>query len=55
MPEPLDDCREERGDETRAEKKAWRTPVLITRRLDETAGKPVFNASELDIVMWPAS
>ena len=39
MPEPLDDCREERGDETRAEKKAWRTPVLITRRLDETAAK----------------
>ena len=39
MPEPRDDCREERGDETRAEKKAWRTPVLITRRLDETAVK----------------
>ena len=37
MPEPLDDCREERRDETRAEKKAWRTPLLITRRLDETA------------------
>ena len=45
MPEPLDDCREERGDETRADKKAWRTPVLITRRLDETATK-TFNIAE---------
>ena len=45
MPEPLDDCREERRDETRAEKKAWRTPVLITRRLDETAVKTP-NAAE---------
>ena len=43
MPEPLDDCREERRDETRAEKKAWRTPVLITRRLDETATKTANN------------
>ena len=54
MPEPLDDCREERGDETRAEKKAWRTPVLITRRLDETAGKTI-NVIELDLMTGPIS
>ena len=54
MPEPLDDCREERGDETRAEKKAWRTPVLITRRLDETATKPA-NPTEVGPGLGAAS
>ena len=53
MSEPLDDGREERGDETRAEKKAWRTPVLITRRLDETAVKPT--GSEAILPFGPPS
>ena len=55
MPEPLDDCREERGDETRADKKAWRTPVLITRRLDETAAKIADLIEDPAIFRGPAS
>ena len=54
MPEPLDDCREERRDETRAEKKAWRTPVLITRRLDETATKS-HQPTEIQTALGPPS
>ena len=54
MPEPWDDCREERGDETRAEKKAWRTPVLITRRLDETEAPGKIGGAET-MVTGPAS